>query len=464
MANWRLRLARALAGDEHFAPKDQGRGAADVNVALFDWATLFEPSSTKRLNIYNELEDMEDDVADVPNALDLLADEAVYGEGEELPVPIITVSGGGVAARRLLTHLQQRVLTQEALYKAARGCLLRGDKFIQPVVSADMLVTRLMTMPARSMYRQETPKGTLKRGNTPGKWAFEQRKKGMTKPLAGFYPWEIVHLRWRNDRERDGGLYGKGLFYAARPAWKKLQAMEEALVINWLTRAFARLLFMVDTTGMSDKEALKRVKKVREEVTQLKIAPDLMEQKLMSVVQDIFLGVGYHDFGGGRPEKGLTDVKSVDTASSGFTNLDPVKYYQRDIVRASRVPPVYLGYEEESATRNTLRAMDRRYARTVRLIQGLLTNVVTQVVGLQLVLHGANPATLVVTCKWHEPARADEQDRARTFYAYARGDEIYRKIGLTVDIKWLALKRYGVQPIGGWGEPEDEDGNGDDED
>lgn len=451
MANWRRWLARRLMGDDFFAPKGEGEGVTDIDAVMYSWTQALLIPSSKRMQVYDDLEDMEDDVPEVGLALDILSDESVYGEGEDLPSPIISVEG---APETLVAHLQQKVLTPDALQRAARGALLRGDKFVQPVVNSDMLITRLMTMPARSMYRQEDAKGVLLRGSSRGEWAFEQHRKGGSNFIAGFYPWEMVHLRWRHDRERAGGLYGRGLEYSARSSWKKLLAMEEALVINWLTRAFARLLFLIDTTDLSDTDALKRVKKVREELTKRKVSPELQEQKFLTVIQDIFLGVSYHDFGGGRPEKGLTDVKVLDTASAGFSNLDPVLYYKRNVIRPTTVPPVYLGFEEEGSTRNTLRAMDRRFGRCVSRVQSpLLEQLVVHVVSLQLVLQGARPGSFRVHCEWPKPARADEQDQARTLYANARADLIYiKELGLPLNPEWLLRQRYNTQPTEGWGD------------
>lgn len=457
MANWRSFLRRLFRDD---ADLSQGRGAVDADAVLL-WANAFALPSRERMAAYDDLEDMEGDVVEITDALDTLADEAVYGEGEELPTPLITIEGGLPGAQRSVERLQHSVLTKDVLFQAARGTLLRGDKFLQPVVNADMLVTRIMTMAARSMYRKETEKGVLMRGNKPGKWAFEQRSKGSPTLLAGFYPWEIVHLRWRHDRERDGGLYGRGLMSSGRSDWRKLRAMEEALVINWLTRAFARLLFLIDVTSKSDTEAQQVVEDVKERLTKLSVAPGAKEQKFLTVVQDVFLGVAYHDFGGGRPEKGLTDVKVLDTASAGFSNLDPVEYYRMSLVRGTNVPPVYLGFEEETSTRNTLRAMDRRFGRCVRRIQlQILEPLVVHTTALQLVLQGADPAELRVHCAWPAPARADEQDQARTLFANARADEIYiKEIGLDIDPEWLLRKRYGTQPAGGRGRPEGDAGD-----
>lgn len=461
MPDVRRWLAKMLLGSDLLASKDEARGVADVDAILYSWSRAFGIPSSDRTTAYDELEDMEDDVPEVGVALDTLADEAVYGEEGGTPAPLVHIEGlrGGRLGEDVVDHLQQHVLTPEGLFHAGRGALLRGDRFVQPVVNSDMLIISLMTMPARSMYRQEDDKGVLLRGNRPKEWAFEQRQRGSAVPVAGFYPWEVCHLRWRNDRERDGGLYGKGLFYSSRPSYMKLLAMEEALVINWLTRAFARLLFLIDTTDLSETAARQKVEKVREELTKRQVSPELKEQAFVSVVQDVFLGVGYHDFGGGRPEKGLTDAKVLDTASAGFSNLDPVYYYKRNVLKPSTVPLAYLGFEEEMATRNTLRAVDRRFGRCVRRVQWLLLEpLVVHVVALQMALQGLRPGTFRVLCEWPKPARADEQDLARTLYANARADEIYvKELRLPVDLEWLVRQRYGVQPPEGWGEPGEED-------
>ena len=45
----------------------------------------------------------------------------------------------------------------------------------------------------------------------------------------------------------------------------------------------------------------------------------------LTIVKDLFIGVAYHDFGGGKIGQPITDVDTLDTSSAGFTNLEPIE-------------------------------------------------------------------------------------------------------------------------------------------
>jgi len=440
----RARVARFILGKE-WPPVPTQVATTTAGVTDTTWEefkNLFFKVSQERLDVYDDVEEMENSIDEVATALDILADEAVNSErGSQESFRIVYEGAVPSDVQNLIGDALERTRLKEKVYAIARDLLLYGDEFLQPVVDGALRVARVMYMPPRSMVRNEDLQGLLLPGEEQGQWAFEQYVPRTNRFIAGFYPWQIDHLRWNR---RGSDKYGRSICWTARMSWRKLRAMEEALSINWLTRAFARLLFIIDVTGMSDKEAGLYIKRFKNDLTMQKIASGVIGPEAMSVVKDIFIGKGYQDFAG-KIEPGLTDVKVLDTSSTGFWNLGPIEYYRGKILTSMRVPKAYMGLERDINAKATLVQQDRRFARTVKRVQSLLSEHISHTMTLALILQGFTPTEVKYSIEWPNPSRLDIAEEAATLHAFARADETLQKMGI-VDPEYIALQHVGMTP------------------
>ena len=421
------------------------------------WSTLAAPFvqlSTQRLDVYRDVEEMDATVDEVSVPLDILSDNAVTSEGgAQRSFSIVYEAGSSVpqGVQDLITDTLVRTRWYEKAFGIARDTLKYGDNFLQFVVGQNRSVLRLMWMPPDTMIRNEDRQGVLLTGHEKERiWAFTQVHPDTRILIAGFYPWQIEHLRWGRS---GGSKYGRSIAATARTAWRKLQAMEEALVINWLTRAFARLLFILDVTGMSEKEAVAHIRKFQSDLQTRKIAKGVEGVEKLSVVKDIFMGRSFHELGG-RVQKGLADVKVLDTSNTGFTNLGAIQYYRGKILMSMKVPKAYLGLEEDINAKATLTQQDRRFARTVRRIQSMLSEAISHTIDLQLVLHDIDPATIPYLIMWPPTALGDEVDASAALVNYAKADEMFLQMGV-VTPEYVALKHLRI-PRTEWAQIEKE--------
>ena len=398
--------------------------------------------STERAAAYADAEAMEDTIDEVSAALDILSDEAVNAEGGSEKSFNVTVDGDTPPeVVQAIDDVIARLKLHEKAYGIARDTLMYGDNFLQYVVNTSLLVTRLMYLPPQTMVRNETDDGLLKNGQTQHEWAYEQYMPGTNQFIAGFLPWQIQHLRWNR---RGSQVYGRSLCYTARTSWRKLKAMEEALCVNWLTRAFARLLFEIDVTGKSDKEARLAIREFKQSLTTRNVASGVLGEEQLSVVKDIFIGRGYHDFAG-KPFEGLTKASVLDTSSSGFSNLDPIEYYRGKIITSLRVPRAYLGLEKDINAKATLSFEDRRFARTIRRVQSLMSELVMQTISLQLILLGYTPSDYALGVEWPNPSRTDQTEQAQALNMNAKADQVLTELGV-VDTEFIALNHVQMTP------------------
>jgi len=440
------RIAKTLAGNEWPAPTDSKKttfGGA-LQAEFLDLANAFFAVETDRAEVYRELDELNDNCVEFTTALTILADEAVNSEGgTETSFKFDLPDSELLSAKTVLDNLARRAMLARKAIVWARDALLYGDVFLQVVIGTSYgngyQVDRVVEMPVREMVRHEDPSGLLRRGNTPETAAYTQVREG--KVVGAFYPWQIIHLRWQSSEQ---SLYGRSLGYAIRSDWRKLKAMEEALVINWLTRAFARLLFTVDVTGLDRKDAETVVKTFKEGLLSRKGAAGDVQQQAATVVKDLFIGNGYIDEAG-KLYPGLTNVSVLDTANTGFYTLDPVKYYQTKILEGCQVPKAFVGLEQDINAKSTLVEQGRRFARTVRRVQQLLSTAIIQIADIELILQDYNPAEVDYKPVWPNPSRLDETEASTIHLANARADALYASLRV-IDAEWLATHRYELTP------------------
>jgi hypothetical protein len=420
--------------------RDSTAGTTDENLspALSRYQEL--TLSSQRQDIYRDMDEIDDTMPEGSRALDVLADNAVNAEGGGLYSFIITVEGSK-SYQRLLDDMVTRTRLREKIYAIARDAAKYGDNFQQIVISDRMRIERLMYMPADSMRRFEDSRGLLRPGNKEDDCAFGQYEPGTGTFIAGFYPWQIEHLRWN----RSGSTkYGRAQLLSARYAWKKLQAMQEALVINWLTRAFVRLLFELDVTGKKPQESQQYLREFMRQLERRTVASGAGDDKPLSVAKDIALGNSYINLNG-KWQPALNKVSVLDTSNSGFWNITAIEYWRNKFISATGVPKAHLGLEQDISARATLQWQDERFCRTVRRIQSMLSEFLSHLVSLELVLQGIDPQKVQYKIEWAPPSTMDQLEKAQALQAIATAAGPLLQLGV-VDQDWLRINALRMTP------------------
>ena len=436
----RTRIARKIAGSDWPRPPEPDETTV-TGLSEQMMKGLIEPFfrlSAERLDIYHDVVEMDSTVDEVATALDMLADNSVSGEGGARDTFAIAYTGsvpGGT--KEAIEGVIARTRWREKAYEIARSTMLYGDEFRQVVWDGNDNIVRLMYMPPASMNRVEDETGLL-----VTKWAFEQVYPNTRQIIAEFYPWEMIHLRWNQSGKSP---YGRSLLYTARTSWRKLQAMEEALVINWITRAFARLLFQLDVTGKSPKEARKAIHDFKRSLQTRRIAKDVEGAEQLSIVTDIFIGKSYQEIGG-KAYEGLTDAKVLDTSSTGYMQLAPIEYYRSKILMSLRTPKAYLGLEKDINAKATLIQQDRRYAKFLRRIQSVLSEAIAATINLQLAAYGIDPTTVPYVIAWPQTSWSDIVEDSEALLNYAKADEILLPMGV-VDEPHIGRKHLRMSQV-----------------
>jgi len=410
--------------------------------ALDNLDSAFEKPSSTLEAAYLDMRVMDDSVVEVSEPLNILSENAMSSDVEQEWPFIIRFVNQNDSLDEMVSQLVHRTGIANTLVPLTREALLMGNEYRQIGVGNDLLVTRLMYLAPETMRVQTDEHGVLlsdcKAGDSDT-WAYIQSINETVKGM--YYPWEIAHTKWG---VRGGSLYGTPLFYTARWPWRKLVAMEDALVVNWLTRAFARLLFKIDVTGKSEKEAQDAIRLFRVNLERSRIGQSRAGQQSMQLIRDIFVGTGYHELMG-SVEPGLADVKVLDTSGSAFENMSPLEYYQNKILMAGRVPKAYLGMEADINAKATLAMQDRQYARTIASVQRAVGRTIHLVITVQMLLLGMDPRENMFTIQWHSASRADIVDLSLAQLRYSQAAQTWAQLGI-IDNEYAATRFIGMSP------------------
>ena len=400
-----------------------------ANVATYKEATL----SLERHSVYRDMDEIDNTMPEGSRALDVLADNAVNAEGGGLVSFQVSFEGRTYKNYlKIIEDMIERARLREKMYAIARDAAKYGDNFQQIVISDAMRIERLMYMPPESMRRFEDAHGLLLPGNEKEECAYGQFDPDTDKFIAGFYPWQIFHFRWN----RSGALkYGRPQLLSARHAWIKLQAMQEALVINWLTRAFVRLLFELDVTGKKPAESQQYLREFMQQLERRVVSQGYGQDKPMSVAKDIALGNSYQNLNG-TWQPSLNKVSVLDTSNSGFWNITAIEYWRTKFISATGVPKAHLGLEQDVHNRSTLQWQDERFARTIRRIQSMLSEFIAHLINLELTLHGLDPRRVPYRIDWAPPSTLDLAERAGALQAIGQAAGPLINLGI-VDPMWI---------------------------
>jgi hypothetical protein len=335
------------------------------------------------------------------------------------------------------------------VYSVVRNLIKYGDSFSEVVVNAAGQIAQLRQLPPSTMFRNQDARGDPVLGkplydesgacaNQAGSCAFEQRAEDTQQMVAAFWPWQIVHIRNNHDGFRP---YGRSHLRVARVVWRKLRAIEEAMIIARLARAYPKYKYKVDTTGLAPAEARAALNEFQLAVNQRQTIAGRREQPYW-ILSDIFFTAPKVKDSGGKFSENATDVAVLESQGQTVFNIDDVKgYFHRKLLCCLRIPPAHMGWEEEVNARATVSAQDVQYTRFLRRVQQLVGQALEQVYDTALVLAGIDPADAEYEITWPMLSASDESAAADAEFSRAQADEIYAALK-AIDTEWIQRHRF----------------------
>lgn len=255
-----------------------------------------------------------------------------------------------------LTQLAEEVL---------RDLLKYGDAFVEPLFDGPMLVGA-QTYNPKEMFVTKDDKGRLVKGKDDDGFpvAFQQKKNGTV--VAGWQPWELLHFKFWPSRKL---LYSeKGLLDPLRADWRKLQLVEQGMVVARVTRAYPRRVHYVDVTNKDRKAQEETMKQYILRMTRRQFGKKPANDDGIPIVDtsdDLFITTGYETGGDGKPYPKLNKTEIEDPATAGLAELADVTYLRQKLW--AQVPSDVVGIKRNTST--DLDSQDLAFTRLLRRCQ-----------------------------------------------------------------------------------------------
>lgn len=198
-----------------------------------------------------------------------------------------------------------------------------------------------------------------------------------------FEPWEIAHYRLQSGSTNE--IYGDSVLEPARWVWKRLQLMEDAMVLYKTTRSPQRYVFYVDVGDIPPNEARKELQRYKNEFKKQKVVDPRTGQlsfrySPLAVDEDFFIAK--------RKEKRSSEIELLSGLDGQQT--DDTNYFRDKMFAALGIPKSYLG-ADETIGRANLGQMDVRLAKSVMRLQRCLKNGLIQVCNVDLACRNIDP-------------------------------------------------------------------------
>jgi len=195
--------------------------------------------------------------------------------------------------------------------------------------------------------------------------------------------WQVAHFRLLG---QDKFLpYGTSYLEGARPLWRKLVLMEDAMLVYRVLRAPERKVFYMDVSGLKPEAVDDYMRKAQEKLRKTNIVSTLGGGKIdqrfdpLDVSEDYFI-----------PVRGGETNNKIESLPGGqhVNDIEDVEYLLKKLIAALGIPRAYLTYEEDLANKSTLASLDIRFSRTIERIQRSFVNELTKIALVHLIAIG----------------------------------------------------------------------------
>lgn len=309
--------------------------ASSISVIRREWEEFFNLSRNRRRR-YLDYDRM--DTGDTATLLDVVVDACTISDDGRLTGFEIDA---GKKVQNLLKDTAKRTRLDLLVRPVLRSVLKYGDEFVEIVLSENGDVVYLQPLPVDTMIVRTDEHNRLKTGKEApigGEREFPAaywQVDAAGRTLAGWYPWEMAHLKYRDSWK---GQYSEtSLFEDIRGKWHKLRVMEESMAVARMVRAYMRLKHKLDVTGKDDVQQKEYLKDYMDRIRKTKLVADETtgsrgaETRVWGVDEDLFVTTGYRQVPDGTSQPMLGDVEMMDPQNTGIRFIPDVEHIQRGL-------------------------------------------------------------------------------------------------------------------------------------
>lgn len=340
-------------------------------------------------------------------------------------------------ARQIFQDVLKSTQIREKMPEIARDMVKYGDEFDE-IVWIDDEIVGLQPHKVQDMYVNTDVKGRLitkvDRNGKP--MAYQQRREDAI-VVAGWQPYEMVHLKLfptAKDKYSRGGF-----FDIIRWDWKKLNWLEQGMVLARATRAYPRLIWKRDMTGKTTMDATKSLHNFILSITTKRTAAGENNKAPMTPDEDYFIGSGYTTGTDGKLYPKLDDIQLIDPSLNGLGNIQDLTYQRRK--QFNIVPGSVVGIFDNN--QGDMTPQDIAYARFVGHVQEALERGLRTLLDRALIAKGIDPDAVQYRVIWPRTTIHTDWRYADGRFRNSMADANYMANGI-ISRKTIRMREFGM--------------------
>ena len=354
--------------------------------------------------------DLMDAYPEIGAALDMLSEEATLTTGSEEGM-IINVSSSSDRIKSILEDLfVNRLNMQITAQMVMRDMVKYGNEYMLLDIDRKQGIKGWRRLPVGEVERIEN--GIVNPYGAPT-IATDTSKDDMTtkfiwtnelgNSMIPFRNWQIAHFRLLHNSIFLP--YGCSALLAARRHFRMLALMEDMMLIYRLERSMERRVYKIYVGALDDADIPAFVEKIADQFKRTPIVDPLtgqldLRKNILSASEDIFIPV--RDPNAPTPIDTLAGAKNLDA-------IDDIKYIQKKVCAALRIPQSFLNFEEQKGDGKNLALMDVRFARSINKFQQAFLMELTKIATIHLYLLGFEDDLTNFTLTMNNPSTQAEQ-------------------------------------------------------
>lgn len=364
-----------------------------------------------RAQLYQIYDEMDEGVAYVTSALDILSDDATQPDDDG---NLIYIEAENNKVRSTIEDLFDDLEIENRISKWARAIAKYGDLFIK-IYGTTEGEKKGVTSIDDTIYPSKINRKDF-RGKLVAFTTNDAQNPDDYEP-----PWEYVHFRHKGDlsptrgkrsgyADEDVSLcssYGQSILKAAVKVYTQLRFVENMILLSRLTNSVKRNIFAInvgETDPNTSFELIKNYSDLLKKDINFKLDEDLygVSKHTSTYDEDIFIPVS-------DPKNDMS-ITSV----GGDVNIPEqydLEYLQNKLFAALKIPKAYLNYEQDLNARSTLIQLDIRYARSVAQLQTTIITGLTRLVKIHLAYLGMDPDMVTFKIQLTGVSAIDQESR-----------------------------------------------------
>jgi hypothetical protein len=374
--------------------------ASNVFSHLKQWEEVFSISGARQER-YADFDKM--DVGYVHIMLNQMVQSCLtFEENEGIADSILSVNEcfkiqldgyGSSGPKKVIEQVLEDTQLREQLPSITRDVIKYGDDFVELIVDNNQNIVDLFPHYARDIIVHRDIKGRLERGVDQNGIPLAYQQTDGSRVVAGWYPDEMLHVKYAPSRKSAYSLYS--FLDPMRASWRKVDWIEQAMVVARITRAYPRLVHKLDLTNKSNQEA-KRVMGEYVKAFLRKFTPNNAASKTPHQPdEDYFIGNGHREGKDGKLYQTLNDINLLDPRGDAFVANQDINHFLKQLF--SQVPGENLGLTDQRIA--DLTGQDVALANLVSYIQNrvLEKQLIRPVIDNALLLKGYRKVNYTVS-------------------------------------------------------------------